>query len=458
MADLRFVAVIDIGKTNAKVVVFDLATKLELERLSTSNVVLHTGLYSHYNTDALWQFVVACLKALIKRHSIDAISLATHGACAALLDEAGTLVLPVLDYEHEGPQSVSTEYDAVRPPFAETGSPRLPNGLNLGAQIFWQAKTYPKQFANVRWIVTYPQYWAFRLCGILANEATSLGCHTDLWAYEKSDYSSLVDRMGWRALMPAVRKASDCLGTLLPQIARETGLNPNTPVHCGIHDSNASLLPHLLGRKKPFAVVSTGTWVISMAIAGRPVALDPARDTLVNVNAFGEAVPSARFMGGREFELMQFHFGNAPSDADEDTVLKNNTMLLPSVVQGCGPYPHHVSRWLNDCGITPEQRQVAVSFYLALMTASCLDLVGAEGDIIVEGPFASNAHFKAMLAATADRAVSGTSEATGTALGAALLCAPIALELAENRIAVPFSVAHNTYAAIWRSKVSQPIY
>ena len=458
MADLRYVAVIDIGKTNAKVVVFDLGRQQELERLDTPNTVLHTGLYSHYNADALWQFIVECLKALNKRHRIDAISITTHGACAALLNEVGTLALPVLDYEHGGPQSISTEYDAVRSPFAETGSPRLPNGLNLGAQIFWQAKTYPKQFANVRWIVTYPQYWAFRLCGVLANEATSLGCHTDLWAHEKSDYSSLVDRMGWRALMPAVRKASDCLGTLLPQVASETGLNPNTPVHCGIHDSNASLLPHLLGRKKPFAVVSTGTWVISMAIGGRRLTLDPARDTLVNVNAFGDPVPSARFMGGREFELLQPQFGQQTTGADENTVLKNQTMLLPSVVRDCGPYPLHVSRWLNDDCITQPQKQVAASLYLALMTASCLDLVGAAGDIIVEGPFASNVHFMAMLAAATDRGVFGTAAATGTALGAALLCAPIALELAENRIAVPFSVAHKTYAEIWRSKVSQPIH
>ena len=458
MADPRTVAVIDIGKTNAKVVVFDLGTQRELERLGTPNTVLHAGLYPHYDTDALWRFITESLTRLGARHKIDAISIATHGACAALLNAAGTLAIPVLDYEHDGPQSIAAEYAAKRPPFAETGSPRLPNGLNLGAQVFWQAMTFPKQFTNVRWIVTYPQYWAFRLCGVLANEATSLGCHTDLWAYEKSDYSSLVDRMGWRALMPAVRKASDCLGTLLPQIARETGLNPNTPVHCGIHDSNASLLPHLLGRKKPFAVVSTGTWVISMAIGGRRLTLDPTRDTLVNVNAFGDPVSSARFMGGREFELLQSQFGQQTTSAGENTVLKNQAILLPSVVRDCGPYPHHVSRWLNDDGITPAQRQVAVSFYLALMTASCLDLVGAAGDIIVEGPFASNVHFMAMLAAATDRGVFGTATATGTALGAALLCAPIALELAENNIAVPFSVAHNTYAEIWRSKVSQPIH
>ena len=43
---------------------------------------------------------------------------------------------------------------------------------------------------------------------------------------------------------------------------------PGTPVLTGIHDSNASLLPHLIDRKPPFAVVSTGTWVIAMAIGG----------------------------------------------------------------------------------------------------------------------------------------------------------------------------------------------
>ena len=55
---------------------------------------------------------------------------------------------------------------------------------------------------------------------------------------------------------------------------------------------------------KPFSVVSTGTWVIAMAVGGAAVELDPARDTLVNVNAFGEPVPSARFMGGREFATL----------------------------------------------------------------------------------------------------------------------------------------------------------
>nr|WP_199178698.1 hypothetical protein [Acidimangrovimonas sediminis] len=91
---------------------------------------------------------------------------------------------------------------------------------------------------------------------------------------------------------------------------------PGTPVNCGIHDSNASLLPYLKGHEAPFAVVSTGTWVIAMAIGGRMSRnignLDEARDTLVNVNALGAPVPSARFMGGREYEALGAPAGTTP--------------------------------------------------------------------------------------------------------------------------------------------------
>ena len=98
---------------------------------------------------------------------------------------------------------------------------------------------------------------------------------------------------------PPARPATDILGTIRPEIAARTGLPTSIPVYVGIHDSNASLLPHLLGSKPPFSVISTGTWVIAMSVGGKEVALDPKRDTLINVNAFGNPVPSARFMGGR---------------------------------------------------------------------------------------------------------------------------------------------------------------
>ena len=52
-------------------------------------------------------------------------------------------------------------------------------------------------------------------------------------------------------------------------------------------------------------VVSTGTWFLAMrqGAAQRPE-LPPHRDCLVNVDATAQAVPAARFMGGREIDLL----------------------------------------------------------------------------------------------------------------------------------------------------------
>lgn len=450
---IRHVAVIDIGKTNAKVALVDLATLRETALRRTANAPLAGGPYPHHDVETLWAFILDSLGAIHREQRIDAISITTHGATAVLVD-AGGLALPVLDYEFSGPDELAKDYDADRPPFAETGTPRLPAGLNIGAQLFFQQKRFPAEFAKAAAILMYPQYWALRLTGVAVNEATSLGCHTDLWNPWKADFSSLVDTMGWRPLMAPVRPAKDRLGPILPALAKQTGLDPQTSVFCGLHDSNASLLPHLLSDAPPFSVVSTGTWVVSMAVGGKMVALDPARDTLVNVNALGDPVPSARFMGGREFSLLT---DGKPQDWSEDdiaAVLARKTLLLPSTQQGSGPYPQHAAAWLNADGISKGERFAAISFYLALMTATCLELIGGDGPTTVEGPFARNRLFIRMLAAATRRPVVASETATGTSIGAALLASDgsVATDKRE-RTEPPADPAWSDYARAWQAAI-----
>ncbi len=419
-ADIRHVAVVDIGKTNSKVALVDLDTRRETTSRTQPNRVRTDGPYPHHDVDAIWTFLLDGLAALQSERPIDAVSVTTHGATAALVDARGELVLPVLDYEFGGPDETRETYEEIRPPFATTGSPELPAGLNLGAQLFWQQRNFADAFAEAKAILTYPQFWTMRLTGIAASEVTSLGCHTDLWNPHAHDFSTLVEQMSWRRMFPPMRRAADMLGPLLPEIASRTGIGPETPVACGIHDSNASLLPHLVARKPPFSVVSTGTWVVSMAVGGPRIPLDPARDTLVNVNAFGDPVPSARFMGGREFEQIVPDAGLLVGDDEWSAVLSNSVMLLPSLIRGSGPYPARRFAWYPSEPVGGE-RLVAAGFYLALMTATCLDLIDADGDIVVEGPFADNKAYLAMLAAATGRPVAFQQGSTGTSLGAALL-------------------------------------
>ncbi|MDX1003778.1 carbohydrate kinase [Sinorhizobium medicae] len=449
---MKTVAVIDIGKTNAKIALVELERFEEIAVRKAGNGVKDDGPYPHFDTERLWRFILDSLAALNREHPIDAISVTTHGATAVLLDSSGALALPVLDYEFAGPDALADEYDKVRPRFSETGSARLPIGLNVGAQLFWQQRMFPDHFARVATILTYAQYWSYRLTGIRANELTSLGCHTDLWNPATADFSSMVDQQGWRPVFAPVRRAGDVLGPVLRQVADETGLPPETPVHCGIHDSNASLLPHLITRQAPFSVASTGTWIVMLAVGARPVKLDERRDTLINVNALGDPVPSARFMGGRAFSLL---IGGDPPPASpeaEASVLENGHMLLPSLPGGSGPFPTSSPRWTTDEDrLTPAERLAAVSFHLALMTATCLDLIGARGEILVEGPFASNEAYLRMLAAATGRPVlANRLNSTGTSLGAACLVAGAHVRTGAEPVALQMPVAYAGYADLWR--------
>src|SRR6187402_2588992 len=121
MTKPRHVAVIDIGKTNSKLALVDLATRSETASLRQPNAPRRDGLYPHHDIEAIWGFILDGLATLRREHPIDAISVTTHGATAALVDAKGDLVLPVLDYEFDGPDRLRETYEKVRPPFAQTG-------------------------------------------------------------------------------------------------------------------------------------------------------------------------------------------------------------------------------------------------------------------------------------------------------------------------------------------------
>lgn len=453
------VAVMDIGKTNAKLALVSLSDLAEIAVVTRPNTVLHGPPYPHFDVEGHWTFVLNGLSRFHAEHGIEAITVATHGAAGALIAKDGSLAAPILDYEHIGPDRYAAAYDVIRPPFSETGSPRLSMGLNLGAQIHWQFATDPHLRDRVHRIVTYPQFWTHRLTGVFATDVTSLGCHTDLWNPFEGRFSSLSDTLGITDKIAPPRKPGDVLGPISSEIARRTGLLERTPVHCGIHDSNASLLSHLVARKPPFSVVSTGTWVIVMAVGTSPLTLDPALDTLVNVNAFGEAVPSARFMGGREHDLA---LNGARVDADNAQildVLTRRSMLLPAMVPETGPFAGAQPRWYGEEPPPGSgQRSAAVGFYLALVTARCLDLVGHEGPVVVEGPFARNKPYLWMLGAASSSPVAPMRSTTGTSQGAALLVAAGGDQTLQHQtLSAPDDEIGNLlsiYAREWNAKAS----
>lgn len=447
--------VLDIGKTNAKLTLIDAAGKT-LAEVRTPNTVRRDGPYPHHDTERLWGWMLGELRGLSRFAHIRAIVPVTHGATAALVDDAG-LVLPVPDYEHvPGDATDAARYDGLRPPFDESGSPQLPAGLNLGRQLDWLQARFPIEFARARHVLMYPQYWAWRLSGVAASEVTSLGCHTDLWRPRVGRWSSLVERLGWEPLFPPRRDAWARLGKLRAELAADTGLPADCEIVCGIHDSNASLLRHLLTLQQgsPCTVLSTGTWVIAAALGSATRPLVEAQDMLANCNVYGDAVPCIRFMGGREFGALA---GARPADfgvAEIEKLIAQRSLALPCYAETGGPFAGQVGRVAGPAPATPAEQAALATLYVVLMTDHCLNALGAHGRVVVEGAFTANPWFGPLLAGLAEgRDVTVSDDSSGTTCGAWLLdawgCAP---DAAAEPVKALNPVGWRAYRDAWRTQ------
>jgi sugar (pentulose or hexulose) kinase len=255
--------------------------------------------------------------------------------------------------------------------------------------------------------------------------------------------------------MPPLRKAGDVLGAIRPEIAARTSLSPHCRVRCGIHDSNATFLRWRTRLEEPFTVASTGTWIVLLVAGGVLPANGEHLDCLGNVDALGNLVASARFMGGREYEFIK---GDSAEEAEPPAerlaaFLANPCFALPAFSDQGGPFAGTRGRFVDPSGndAIPWQRATLAALYSALMTDLLLDVVRARGPILLEGPFASNDTYVAALAALRPQSeVRPSLDAFGTSLGAAMLADPGMPAEMPAPVPTP-SIDLGLYRARWRT-------
>jgi sugar (pentulose or hexulose) kinase len=467
----KLIAILDVGKTLAKLSFLTRNGK-QVGRISRKNCPVKIGEYTALDVEGIKSWLEPALYTLVRQHGpIDAIIPVGHGAAAVIIKN-GAIALPPMDYEQEIPADVRAQYDQERDQFPMTGSPSLPAGMNLGRQLAYLEKLHPTALSGDAQILLWPQFWAWVLCGNAASEVTSLGCHTDLWQPTTHQPSSLAITRGWSARLPSLRKAGDVLGKLSDHLMQKCQLKEDVNVYCGIHDSNAALLaarglPEISGHEA--TILSTGTWFVAMR-SPEPrsyidiTKLDEHRDCLVNVDIHGQIIPSSRFMGGREIEIL------AGSDnyridlkADQramieriDAVIAHEKMVLPNFSGRSGPYPKAAGKWIN-MPMERMEKQAAIALYAAMMADACLGLVEAQQRILVEGRFAASETFLRALASLrpSDTIMIASTE-TDVAFGALRLINPDARSDVQAHKVEPLPVDITAYHRRWKSEIDKP--
>ncbi len=406
------IAVFDLGKTNSKLFVFSSEGKIVAES-RTRPVWREEGGLRVLDDAHLLSWMETQLEQVVEAHGVSGVTISGHGCTFALLRD-GELAAPVLDYEQEPPADVAARIDALIPDFGETFSPKLPLGFNYGRHILWLEERDPEMVHNTDTILAYPQFWSWRLSGRAVSEVSYLGCHSHLWAPLKDDYSSLVDRRGWRAKMPPMARAGAAIGNWRTKAGR------NVAVHNGVHDSNSALYYYRSVGLTDFTLVSTGTWVIIFNSDCPLDALDRERDMLANVTVDHQPAATIRFMGGREYEIASGGWSRPVPVEALVSVIAKGIYALPSFAAG-GPMSGSQGGFVGPTP-TDEERAAAALLYVTLMTDLSLDLIRSGNDIVIDGGLVKTGLYAGLLAALRPgQKVLTSANAEGSAFGAAAL-------------------------------------
>jgi L-fuculokinase len=450
------VAVIDVGKTNKKVLVFDRSLKL-VDSAYRGFEERVEGAAHLEDLSGMSAWLLDQLGTFARQYDIGAVSVTTHGATLVCIDKNGGLAVPPIAYTTETDKEFDDDFYRVCGDARElqktTATAAFGLLINAAKTLHYARTHYPEGFARIDCVLNMPQYFGYLLTGNKGAEPTYLGCHTYLLDFDARDYSVVADRLGVRDKLPPLAPNSwTVLGSVSEQAAKRTGLSRDCIVTMGIHDSNSSLLPYLVKGHDNFVLNSTGTWCVAMHPTNAVSFAEDELGKLVfyNLDAFFQPVKTTIFMGGQEFDTWCAAFKKVNGRGDYPgldlercarIVSERKLFILPSVVRGTGLFPHSKPRAvegervfaLEDIaagGEAPafmrnhETASAVLNMSLAIQSSIALGMAGynGAGSIFTEGGFRRNATYNGALAALFPSSrVATTRLDEATAFGAAML-------------------------------------
>lgn len=295
------IAIYDVGKTNKKLFLLNEDYKIVYEKSARFIETVDEDGFACENIRSLKQSVFDSLDEVFRKKEFDikAINFSTYGASFVLVDEKGEPVAPLYNYLKPFPEELKEQFYAAyggeEKVATKTASPILGN-LNSGMQLYRIKHQKPELFAQIKYALHLPQYMSMLISGAFFSDITSIGCHTQLWDFNKNDYHNW---LGKENILPKTAPlfASDA-------VIEGHFHGQKIPVGVGLHDSSAALIPYLQQFHEPFVLLSTGTWSIAL----NPFNHSPLtthhlqQDCLSYLSFEGKPVKASRLFAGNEHE------------------------------------------------------------------------------------------------------------------------------------------------------------
>jgi sugar (pentulose or hexulose) kinase len=409
-----------VGKTNKKLFLFDEQYKIVYnETIQLAETKDEDG-FPCEDVHALtaWLKNAFARAAANKNFQIKAVNFSAYGASFVYLDIEGNVIAPLYNYLKPYSPSLQKkfydDYGGESVVAKQTASPVLGN-LNSGMQLYRLKYEKPELFSKIKYALHLPQYLSYVLSGALNTDLTSVGCHTNLWDFQKKDYHRWVREEGLVEKFAPMKDCSEIVGNVNGDIAVGTGL----------HDSSAALIPYLYSISEPFILLSTGTWCISLNPFNHAMLSDYElhHDCLCYLSYSGQPVKASRLFAGHEHEQqtkrLAQHF---QKPLDHYKTVSFDMKLIPTNPRNPSPKKISAESVFEFSNYEEAYHQLIADLIAQQQQSTNLVLkeTGVK-KIYVDGGFSENSIYMCLLSnAYPELEVFKASVAQASAIGAAL--------------------------------------
>ncbi len=329
---------IDIGTTSAK----GLTVSEEGEILALARhpyPLLHPRQdWAEQDPEDYWRGLVDVTRQCVAQchgREIAALALSTQGDTLIVTDGAGKALYPAISWMDNRASAECREL------LAETGrsfwvreSGMGLTALSSACKIRWIARHRPELREPVARICSVPDYLAVRLTGRFATDTPSASW-TPCFTPGKRQWSqSVMDQLGVsRENLPEVLESGTPIGALLPEVASELGLGPETVLVAGAFDQAAAACGAGVSAGNR-SILSCGTAWVLYAVSESPVE-DPLEQIPVcchtGESEWGMVLP---FPGGSAYDWFArtFQGGNRQGGGEGDSLV-----FVPHLYGGLSP-------------------------------------------------------------------------------------------------------------------------
>lgn len=266
------VLAIDLGASSGRVIAAQTDGKTlrchEIHRFANEPVACCGSLY--WDVLNLFNQIKKGIALAAQRYTVKSLAIDTWGVDFGLLDKNGNLVaLPVHYRDHmtDGMMEKAFEIVPKKEIFAKTGLAFLQ--FNTLYQLLALKDDPALQIAEK--LAFMPDLLMYLLTGELGTEYT-IASTSQLVDPVARDWSwDIIRAFGLpERLFTPIQPAGSVRGTLLPEIAEETGVKQVPVIAVGTHDT-ASAVAAVPAQEARFAYISSGTWSLLGAETERPL-------------------------------------------------------------------------------------------------------------------------------------------------------------------------------------------